>query len=112
MLQLVVALVLALGLVLPAAGVLPAGAAPERAGSVVVQIDTPTPGAELQSLDRVAGWAVDKAILDGTGIDLVAIYVDGDVNTGTFLGLAEYGLPRPDVAAVFEAALSPVKPHS
>src|SRR5207248_4628178 len=44
------------------------------------------------------GWAVD---LDGpdSGVDAVNVYLDGDMNNGAFLGAANYGEERLDVAA-------------
>src|SRR5262249_22103798 len=96
MLRIAAALVLALGLLLPSVPALPAGAE----NTIVVNIDNPSPGEQNMSPGWIAGWAVDTAAPEGTGIDMVAIYMDGDQGTGTFLGLADYGGDRPDVAFV------------
>jgi len=44
------------------------------------------------------GWAADPEG-PGTGVDAVQIYLDGDSVRGTFLGAANYGEERLDVAA-------------
>jgi len=65
-------------------------------------IDTPVAGATTTSALAVAGWALDLASTDGTGIDGVeawAFPVDG--SSPISLGTATLGDARPDVAAVY-----------
>src|SRR5262249_45180832 len=47
------------------------------------------------------GWAIDQAFTSGTGINAIAIYMDGDANTGKYLGQAQLGGDRQDVAAQY-----------
>jgi hypothetical protein len=54
-------------------------------------LDSPSPGAPVARVTRVAGWALD----DGA-VRRVDVYVDG-----RFVGSATPALSRPDVAAAF-----------
>jgi hypothetical protein len=50
----------------------------------------------------VAGWALDRGAPQGSGIDTVHVWaqpVGG--GSASFLGVATYGIPRPDVAAAY-----------
>jgi hypothetical protein len=55
----------------------------------------------------IAGWALDRSATSGTGIDHVLVYAnrlpdaESAVGTMTFVGAAEYGLPRPAIANAF-----------
>jgi len=68
--------------------------------SVRLAIDTPAGGIVAEQLFVVAGWAIDFASTDGSGIDTVHVWAyptaGGDP---IFLGVADIGDPRPDVAA-------------
>src|SRR5689334_6313006 len=100
MVRLALMLILALALVISAAGAVPARAAATPAdATVLVQIDNPSPGEQNMTPGWIAGWAVDSTATDGTGINQVLIYMDGDQSTGSFLGNAVYGGDRADVAA-------------
>jgi hypothetical protein len=49
----------------------------------------------------LSGWAIDQAAPAGTGVDAVHVYAYPNPGSGQspiFLGVAGYGLPRPDVA--------------
>ena len=65
-------------------------------------IDTPQHGATVDQPFVVAGWALDLAATDGSGIDTVHVWAypaaGGDP---IFLGVADLGDARPDVAAVY-----------
>ena len=50
---------------------------------------------------RIRGWAADSAFTHGTGVDTVAIYLDGPVGTGRFIGNAAYGLARSDLLRIY-----------
>ena len=47
---------------------------------------------------RISGWSVDTNYSGNTGIDRVEIYLNGPKDFGQFLGEADYGLERQDVA--------------
>ena len=47
---------------------------------------------------RISGWSVDTSYSENTGIDRVEIYLNGPKDFGKFLGKADYGLERQDVA--------------
>ncbi len=47
---------------------------------------------------RISGWSVDTSYSENTGIDRVAIYLNGPKDFGQFLGEADYGIKRQDVA--------------
>jgi len=61
----------------------------------LVFIDTPTSGAVLSGTATISGWAID-ASSTGTAIGSVQVKVDG-----TLVGIATYGVARPDVCAAF-----------
>jgi hypothetical protein len=71
------------------------------AGDPVIDVQTPTPLATLHSASPflVHGSAYDRnATSDqGTGVDRIQIYLDGDRSTGIFIGEASLG--KPDSAA-------------
>jgi hypothetical protein len=68
-------------------------------------IDTPAAG-ELDPAQPlfIAGWALDLASRDGSGIDTVHVWAH-PVGGGTpvFLGVANVGDARPDVGAIYGA---------
>ncbi|MFA5014123.1 MAG: DUF5050 domain-containing protein [Actinomycetota bacterium] len=47
---------------------------------------------------RISGWSVDTNYSENTGIDRVELYLNGPKDFGEFLGEANYGLERQDVA--------------
>jgi N-acetylneuraminic acid mutarotase len=51
----------------------------------------------------VTGWALNRGAPDGmgTGVDTVHVYAMPSSGAPIFLGVATYGLPRPDVGAIF-----------
>jgi 5-hydroxyisourate hydrolase-like protein (transthyretin family) len=65
-------------------------------------IDTPQAESTVAQPFTVAGWALDLAAAQGTGVD--AVHVWAYPTTGAapiFLGIAAYGGIRPDVGAMF-----------
>lgn len=71
----------------------------------LMSIDTPTTGALVTQSLTIAGWAVDAASTTGTGVD--AVHVWAYPSTGAspfFVGVATYGISRPDVAAALGAS--------
>jgi hypothetical protein len=70
------------------------------ATGIVVAIDEPTNRSGTAASDVVIrGWAANPASERGTGVSRVDIYLDGGPDQGGFyLGQADYGRERPDVA--------------
>jgi hypothetical protein len=66
-----------------------------------VSIDTPTPGTRAQPF-TLAGWALDLGSASGTGVDAIHVWAyPTSGQPARWVGAANYGLMRPDVAAVF-----------
>ena len=68
-------------------------------------IDLPRPG-RLAQPGVVAGWVLDAANDEGPGIDAVHVWAypnPGSSAAPIFMGVAGYGIARPDVAAYFGA---------
>lgn len=74
---------------------------PTYPGDPAAFVDTPTPGAVVTGKVVVAGWAIDRNAQTSAGIREVAIYLDGPVGSGTPLGTAVLGDPRPDIGTLF-----------
>lgn len=75
-------------------------AAPTVAPAIVM--DAPRSGDVLRQPFLVAGWAIDGGSLNDSGID--AVHVWAYPSTGAaplFVGVAQTGIARPDVAAAF-----------
>lgn len=64
-------------------------------------IDVPASGAAAGQPLVVRGWAVDTAVTSGSGIDAVHVYAVPVGGAPVFLGAADYGTPRPDVAQIY-----------
>jgi YVTN family beta-propeller protein len=68
--------------------------------SVQAAIDTPR--SSVSSSFTVAGWAIDEGATSGTGIDTVHVWAyPATGGNPIFLGVADYGAPRADIAALF-----------
>ena len=70
-------------------------------------IDVPASGAAAGQPLVVRGWAVDTAVTSGTGIDAVHVYATPVGGAPVFLGAADYGTSRPDVAQTYGAQFTP-----
>ena len=87
----------------------PAVSTAQVAPGPLVWIDQPVGSTTIGQSITVSGWALDRRAATGTGIDHVLVYANrlpdtpGGVGTMTFLGSADWGLPRPDVANAFGA---------
>jgi uncharacterized repeat protein (TIGR03803 family) len=72
-----------------------------------MSLDAPAPGTTIASGARlfVGGWAIDQGAPSGPGIDAVHVWIYPDRGAGTpfFGGVANYGVSRADVGAVFGA---------
>jgi hypothetical protein len=69
-------------------------------------IDAPVHGARVQQPFILGGWAADVfGSTAGPGIDTVHVWAfPANGGSPMFVGAAEYGRPRPDIAALFGAA--------
>jgi hypothetical protein len=67
-------------------------------------IDKPAGDARVSGTMEVTGWAADRRAENGTGVDRVQLYLDGGPGVGTYLGDAEYGTARPDVATALRGS--------
>jgi hypothetical protein len=96
-----------LAVIVPVAPALGQSSSQLMGGAATTQlwIDAPTSGASVRSQDKVdvGGWSFDTAG-PGTGVDQVRVYLDGTMDSGTYLGTATYGKPRPDVGTSFNSA--------
>jgi glucose/arabinose dehydrogenase len=66
-----------------------------------LQLDTPSNNAVLRQPFAVAGWALDAAATTSSGISAVHVYAYPAAGSPVFLGSAQMGGARPDVAAFF-----------
>lgn len=66
-------------------------------------IDAPANGSSPTQPFVVRGWAIDKGVATGTGVDAVEIWAYPTIGPGFSLGTATYGLARSDVAAAHGA---------
>jgi hypothetical protein len=76
----------------------------------ILTIDAPSEGATSTSPLYIGGWAIDLGASVGTGIDAVHVYAYPDPGSGAapiFLGVADYGVTRSDVGAIFGARFTP-----
>jgi glucose/arabinose dehydrogenase len=66
-----------------------------------LRLDTPSNNAVLQQPFAVAGWALDAAATGSSGISAVHVYAYPATGSPIFLGSAQMGGARPDVAGFF-----------
>jgi hypothetical protein len=70
-------------------------------------IDTPRPGVSAAQPLRIAGWAADFAAASDAGIDAIHVWAyPSNGGAPIFSGVAQLGIARPDVAAVYGSALA------
>ena len=72
-------------------------------------LDSPPAGARPLPF-TVSGWAVDLASATGTGVDSVHVWAYPNPGSGQppiGLGIATYGVNRPDVGNIFGARFAP-----
>lgn len=75
-----------------------------------IQIDAPGANAHVPQPFAISGWALDLAAPSGSGVDAVQVWAYPNPGSGAapyFLGPAQYGLARPDVAGAFGARFQP-----
>jgi Kelch motif len=67
-----------------------------------LELNGPSNGSVLNAPFTVIGWALNTAAPSGTGVDAVHVYAfPSGGGAGIFIGVATYGLSRPDVGAIF-----------
>jgi hypothetical protein len=73
--------------------------------NIKLSVDNPSQNEVIEEADksniRVSGWSVDFNYTDNTGVERIEVYLNGPRNFGEFLGEADYGTERPDVANTF-----------
>jgi hypothetical protein len=73
--------------------------------NIKLSVDDPSQNEVIKEDDksdiRVSGWSVDFNYSDNTGVERIEVYLNGPRNFGEFLGEADYGAERPDVANTF-----------
>jgi FG-GAP repeat protein len=79
------------------------GTAPPPNGPTdpLTYVDAPGDNAIIGSSFTVSGWAIDRGAGSGAGVDAIHVYAFNPGGAATFLGVATYGLPRPDLGAFF-----------
>ena len=65
-----------------------------------LSLDTPTGGAVATPV-LIAGWALNRGAVSGTGVDAIHLYLTPAGGPTTFLGVATYGAARADLAALY-----------
>ena len=83
----------------------PASARVRAVAGAQLDLQTPPPGDSNQSV-TVSGTAVDLSAPTGTGIDTIHVWAYPNPGSGTaprFLGVAEYGLERPELELAYGA---------
>ncbi|MCD4669081.1 MAG: DUF5050 domain-containing protein [Actinomycetia bacterium] len=77
----------------------------DHSQNIELHIDGPGHDAVIKEGDkknlRISGWSADLSVQENTGIEKIEIYLNGPRNFGTFLGEADYGLERQDVANAY-----------
>jgi Beta-propeller repeat len=74
----------------------------EQGGLII--LNPPAPDSTTYGGAKVGGWAIDRAATTGTGVSTVHMYAYPNPGSGQppiFLGVADYGISRPDVGAIF-----------
>ncbi|HET7218711.1 MAG TPA: PQQ-dependent sugar dehydrogenase [Vicinamibacterales bacterium] len=71
---------------------------------LLLAVGVPAPGALVTPTFLIGGWTLDLAAATGTGVDQVHVWAYPNPGSGAppvFLGAAQLGVARPDVAALF-----------
>ncbi|GAH23857.1 unnamed protein product, partial [marine sediment metagenome] len=66
-----------------------------------INIDAPSANQQVSGTFELAGWAVEHSALDSTGIKAIHVYNGPANGEQNMLGVAQYGIARPDVASSF-----------
>ncbi len=78
-------------------------AAPASSGKAkaVINIDTPKSGQDVSGSFELSGWAIEESATGSTGITAIHVYNGPAAGEKNMLGVAQYGISRPDVAAKY-----------
>jgi fibronectin type III domain protein len=78
---------------------------PALSGSNPVEwVDSPGALSDIKQPFVMGGWAIDTGSTNGPGVDMIHVYAypnPGSSQPPIFLGVATYGMSRPDIAAAF-----------
>jgi hypothetical protein len=66
-----------------------------------MSLDIPASGSSTTGAFSVGGWAVDLGAASGTGIDTVHVWATPTAGAAIFVGVANYGQSRSDLAALY-----------
>ena len=80
----------------------PPASGTNKATRVLVNIDEPANGQTISGTFELKGWAVEQSAIDSTGITAVHVYDGPAAGAKNLIGIATYGVARPDVADSFE----------
>jgi len=78
---------------------------PPPGSQPLMALGTPSTGSTVVMPLAISGWAVDRGAASGSGVDAVHLYAYPNPGSGqpaVFLGAANYGLSRADVANVLD----------
>ncbi len=77
----------------------------DNSQNIELHIDGPRHNAIIEEEDkenlRISGWSADLSVQESTGIEKIEIYLNGPRDFGIFLGEANYGHERQDVANAY-----------
>jgi hypothetical protein len=67
-------------------------------------IDQPPNGVVIGASLTISGWSIDRGAPTGTGVNTIHVWaLPTSGAPGVLLGVATYGIPRPDIGALFGA---------
>ena len=73
---------------------------PATAQAPLLQVDSPASGSQMRQPFALSGFALDPAA-SNPGISTIHVWAFSSTGQARFIGVANYGLSRPDVAAVY-----------
>jgi hypothetical protein len=69
--------------------------------AVRTSVGTPADGATVTPGTNLGGWSIDLASESGPGVDAIHVWAYPGSGPPIFVGVASYGVARPDVGAIF-----------
>jgi glucose/arabinose dehydrogenase len=73
---------------------------PSTAAAPILQVESPVGGSNQRQPFTISGWAIDPAA-PNPGIGTIHVWAFSSTGQARFVGVANYGVSRPDVAAVY-----------
>ena len=67
-------------------------------------VEQPSTGTSVNQSFTISGWAVDQAAATGTGVNTLHVWAYPNPGSGQapiWVGTPTYGIPRPDIGAIF-----------